>query len=85
MITASADQITTIIAGDMPLLAEMRAFIDRIDDEIDFSIVLRDMAVTIASFSPFKDEADMAAVVHRETLRVLHGLTLCAMSARGTA
>jgi hypothetical protein len=86
MIVATADQVASILAADMVVLRELRAFIEAAtlgDDDI--SAILGALPARIAQGSPFADEAALTETVKRETLLVLHALALRRMPAMGRA
>jgi hypothetical protein len=87
MIDISADQIRQIICSDTALLLALHRFFDTIagDLDADFSALLDDLPLKVASGSPFATEADLTETVRREMLAALHGLALQMLPARGTA
>jgi hypothetical protein len=85
VITATADRVNEIIAGDTTLLSELHRFLQAADIDNDLVAFLDELATAVAACSPFKDETDLIASVKRETLLSLHALALRVLPAKGNA
>jgi hypothetical protein len=85
MIAVTADRIASIIAADAAVLRQMSDFLDAVTGDADLGAILDELPEAVAACSPFEDEAALTEAVRRETLRMLHAITLHKMPAMGRA